>query len=288
VPYAGSWKGFLKLSFVTCAVKLTPATTSTDQVHFHMINPDTGHRVKMKPHDAETDEVLERSDLVKGYEHEKGEYIVFEKDELDELKIESSKTIDILRFVEAEEIDRRYFDTPYYLVPDGKVAMEPFRVIQEAIEQEGLVGIANLVIANRERVVALEPKDRGLILTTLRSPEELRDYKPLFEEIDKKSLDKEMVGLAKKVIDQMAGDFDPNMFEDHYQTALRELVEAKLKGVKPKGPKPKQTAEVINLFEALKRSAKQSGSSDSERHTRARSSEADHGHKRRRRTRKAG
>ncbi len=284
MAYSGAWKGFLKLSFVTCAVKLMPATTSTDQVHFHLINPDTGNRVKMKPHDADTDDVLERADLVKGYEYEKGSYTLFEKDELDELKIESSRTIDIVRFVEAAEIDRRYFEAPYYLAPDGKVAIEPFRVIQEAISDEKLVGIATLVMANRERPVAIEPMDRGMLLTTLRSAEELRDPKALFDDIEGKALDKEMVSLAKKVITQMQGKFDPSMFEDRYQAALRELVQAKLKGVKPKAHKPQHSAEVINLFEALKKSAGKAGG-------RAAPRAAQHAHtatKRRRKTRKAG
>lgn len=255
----GSWKGFLKLGFVTCAVKLTPATTSTDQIRFHMINPETGSRVKMTPHDAETGEPVERKNLVKGYEHEKGQYITFENDEIDKLKIESSHTIDISRFVPVADIDRRYFENPYYLVPDGKVAMEPFRVIQEAITQETLIGIATLVMANRERVVAVEPRDRGMIVTTLRSPDELRDYAPLFSEIDEKPLDKDMVKLAKQLISQMTGEFDPAMFQDRYQTALQELIAAKMKGVKPKMPKPAHTAEVVNLFEALKKSVAEAG-----------------------------
>jgi DNA end-binding protein Ku len=259
VAYSGSWKGFLKLGFVTCAVKLTPATTAADQVRFHLINPETGNRIKMAPQDAETGEPVDRKTLVKGYEHEKGHYILFDNAELDKLKIESSHTIDIARFVPVAEIDRRYFENPYYLVPDGKVALEPFRVIQEAINQETLIGIATLVLANRERVVAIEPRDRGMIVTTLRSPDELRDYAPLFSEIDDKPLDKYMIKLAKQLIGQMTGAFDPAMFQDRYQAALRELVSAKLNGVKPKVPKPAATAEVVNLFEALKKSVAETG-----------------------------
>ena len=165
----------------------------------------------------------------------------------------------ISRFVPVAEIDRRYFENPYYLVPDGKVAMEPFRVIQKAITQEGLVGIATLVMSNRERVVALEPRDGGIIVNTLRSPEELRDYKPLFEEIDDKPLDKEMIKLATHLISKMTGKFDPTMFQDRYQAALQEIITAKLKGVKPKMPKPAHTAEVVNLFDALKKSVAETG-----------------------------
>lgn len=251
---AGTWKGFLKLSFVTCAVRLTPATTGAERVSFHLINPETGNRVRMKTHDAETDEVIERKDLVKGYEYEKGEYALLDDEEIKALRLESTRTIDIERFAHVSEIDRRYFDTPYYLVPDNKMSMESYRVIQEAVAQENLVGIARLVMANRERVVAIEPRERGMIVTTLRSPEELRDYGPLFEDIEAKALDKEMVKLAKQLIERMTGAFDPKMFEDRYQTALHELVQAKLKGVAPKLPKPAQTGQVINLFEALKRS----------------------------------
>lgn len=259
MAYSGSWKGFLKLGFVTCAVKMVPGTTATEQIRFHLINPETGSRIKMTPHDAETGEPVERKNLVKGYEHDKGQYILFENDELEKLKIESSHTIDISRFVPLDEIDRRYFENPYYLVPDGKVAMEPFRVIQTAITQEKLIGIATLVMSNRERVVAIEPRDRGIIVNTLRSPDELRDYKPLFDDIDDKALNKEMVKLATQLISQMTGKFDPEMFKDRYQEALQEMISAKVKGLKPKLPKPAHTAEVVNLFEALKKSVAQSG-----------------------------
>jgi DNA end-binding protein Ku len=251
---AGTWKGFLKLSFVTCAVRLTPAVTGAERVSFHLINPETGNRVRMKTHDAETDEIIERKDLVKGYEYEKGQYALIDDEEIKALRIESTRTIDIERFVPLSDIDRRYFDTPYYLVPDNKMAVESYRVIQEAAAQEKLIGIAKLVMANRERVVAVEPRDNGMIVTTLRSPDELREYQPLFEEIDKKPLDKEMVKMAKQLIERMTGPFDPKMFEDRYQAALHELVEAKIKGVAPHLPKPAQTGQVINLFEALKRS----------------------------------
>lgn len=262
MAYSGSWKGFLKLGFVTCAVKMTPATTAAEQIRFHLINPETGARVKMIPHDADTDEPIDRKALVKGFEHDKGQYILLDNEEIDKLKIESSHTVDISRFVPVAEIDRRYFENPYYLVPDGKVAMEPFRVIQSAITQEGLVGIATLVMSNRERVVAIEPRDRGMIVTTLRSPDELRDYAPLFSEIDDKALAKDMVKLASQLISQMTGPFDPAMFQDRYQAALQELVSAKMKGVKPKMPKPTHTAEVVNLFEALKKSVAQASGGD--------------------------
>lgn len=251
---AGTWKGFLKLSFVTCAVRLTPAVTGAERVSFHLINPETGNRVRMKTHDAETDEVIDRKDLVKGYEYEKGQYALIDDEEIKALRIESTRTIDIERFVSLADIDRRYFDTPYYLVPDNKMAMESYRVIQEAAAQEKLVGIAKLVMANRERVVAVEPRDNGMIVTTLRSPDEVREYQPLFEEIDDKPLDKEMVKMAKQLIERMTGPFDPAMFEDRYQAALHELVEAKIKGIAPHLPKPEKTGQVINLFEALKRS----------------------------------
>jgi DNA end-binding protein Ku len=254
----GTWKGFLKLSFVTCAVRMTPAVSSAEHISFHLINPETGNRVRMKTHDAETDEIIERKDLVKGYEYEKGQYALIDDEEMKALRLESTRTIDIERFVPLSDIDRRYFDTPYYLVPDNKMAMESYRVIQEATAQEKLVGIARLVMANRERVVAIEPRDRGMIVTTLRSPEELRDYGPLFEEIDDKALDKEMVKMAKQLIERMTGPFEPKMFEDRYQTALHELVQAKLKGIEPNLPKPARTAQVINLFDALKRSVETS------------------------------
>lgn len=261
----GGWTGFLKLSFVTCAVRMVPAVTASEHIRFHMINPETGNRIRMKPHDAETDEVVDRADLVKGYEYDKDEYVVFEDAELDDLKIEASHTIEIVRFVKERDIDRRYFDEPYYLIPDGKVAVEAYKVIQEAVAAEKLVGLATLVMANRERPVAIEPRARGLLVTRLRAPEDLRDDEPFFEDIPEKPADRQMVDMAKTLIDKMSGKFDPKLFEDHYQAALQTLVEAKLKGVKPKLPKAPRTAEVINLFDALKKSV---AGSDAETPTR--------------------
>jgi len=288
VAAAGIWKGFLKLSFVTCAVRLTPATTASEHVSFHLINPETGNRVRMKTHDAETDEVLDRKDLKRGYEYEKGQYVLLDEDEIKALKIESTGTIDIERFTPLAEIDRRYFDTPYYLVPDTKMAMESYRVIQEAIAEEKLVGIAKLVMSNRERVVAIEPRDEGLIVTTLRSPDEMREYQPLFEEIDDKPLDKEMVKLAKTLIEKMTGNFDPKMFEDRYQAALHELVESKLKGVKPHLPEPKQTGQVINLFEALKKSVESTGGAAKGKPRRTHETHASKGRRKTSKVRRAG
>jgi DNA end-binding protein Ku len=261
MPGTSSWKGFLKLSFVTCAVRLSPATTDAEHIHFHLINPDTGNRIRMKPHDADTDDVLDRRELVKGYEYEKGQYVLLDDEEITALRIESTQTIDITRFVSVSDIDRRYFDTPYYLVPNNKMAMESYQVIQQSITEENLIGIAKLVMAGRERVVAIEPRDRGLIVTTLRSPEELRDYETLFEEIERKSLDKEMLKLGKQLIGRMTGSFDPKIFEDRYQEALRDLVEAKQKGVERKQPKLEKPSNVVNLFDALKKSVESSGSS---------------------------
>jgi DNA end-binding protein Ku len=259
VAEPGGWTGFLKLSFVTCAVRMVPAVTSSDRIRFHMINPETGNRIRMKPHDAETDDVVERADLVKGYEYDKDEYVLFEDDEISKLKIEASHTIEIVRFVKAEDIDRIYFDEPYYLVPDGKVAIEAYKVIQDAIAAESLVGLATLVMANRERPVAIEPRDRGLLVTRLRAPEDLRDEEPLFDSIPDKPADRQMVEMAKTLIEKMSGKFDPKLFEDRYQSALQTLVEAKLKGVKPKLPKAPRSAEVINLFDALKKSVAGAG-----------------------------
>jgi DNA end-binding protein Ku len=259
MPAAGTWKGMLKLSFVTCAVRLIPATSDAEHVSFHLINPDTGNRIRMKTHDAETDDVIDRKDLVKGYEYEKDKYVLLDESEIDALRIESMHTLDIARFVNVSDIDRRYFDTPYYLVPNNKMAGESYRVIQQAMAQENLIGIAKLVVANRERVVAIEPRERGFVVTTLRSPDELRDFESLFQEIEKKSLDREMIKMAKQLIERMVGAFEPKMFEDTYQEALRDLVAAKQKGIKPARPKPTRTGNVINLFEALQKSVGQKG-----------------------------
>jgi DNA end-binding protein Ku len=256
-----SWRGHLKLSLVTCPVALYNAVSLAGDVHFHMINPDTKHRVKSVIIDATTDEVLERKDMLKGYEFAKGKYVTLTKDEIDAVRLESTKTIDIDKFVPAEDIDRLYWDNPYFLVPDGKLAAEPFAVIRAAMEETGQVALGRLVMSQRERLVALEPRGKGMVATTLRSHDEVRDMQDFFGEIPTVRMDKEMVQVATKIMSQKEAKFDPKTFEDRYEDALRDLIKRKRKGqnvVETEEPED-EGSNVIDLMEALQASLKKKG-----------------------------
>jgi DNA end-binding protein Ku len=251
-PY---WKGHLRLSLVSCAVRLYNATTHSDRISFHLLNPKTHNRIQMKPHDAETGKELERGELVRGYEFEKGRYVVVDEKELDALEVESAKTIDLQRFVEETEVDPLYLDSPYYLAPDGKIADETFRVIQAAMREEKKAGIGRIVLSRREHPVLLRPRGRGIVLTTLRPAEELRSETAYFEDIQEGKLDPEMVQLARRIIQQKTGPFDEaELTGDRYQQALHDLVARKMKGEKPIEAAEPASGNVINLMDALRRS----------------------------------
>jgi DNA end-binding protein Ku len=249
-----SWNGYLRLSLVTCAVRLYPATTETKKIRFHLINPETGNRISMRAHDAETGEELERSSLVKGYEYDRKKYVTLTNEELDQVKLESTKTIEIERFVDARKIDANFFDAPYFIVPDGKVAAEAYKVICDAMAEEKVAGIGRVVLSSREHPLIVQPQDGGLTMTTLRSKEELRDASEYFSDIPDVKVDKRMVEMAKSIIEKMKGDFDPDFFKDRYQDALQELVQAKVKGLPVKEQPEPEPTNVVNLFDALKRS----------------------------------
>jgi DNA end-binding protein Ku len=254
-----SWQGHLKLSLVTCPVALYNAISPRGDVHFNMINPATGNRIRMITVDAGTEEPLERKNLVKGYEIAKGEYVIVTQEEIDSVKLESTKTIEIESFVPAADIDHLYWDNPYYLVPDGKMAAEPFAVIREAMERAEQVALGRIVMSSRERLVAIEPRDRGLVATTLRSHEEVRAMKDYFADIPAIRPDPEMIAIASKIIAQKEADFDPTQFKDHYEDALRELIERKQKGHKISKKDEPAESNVINLMDALKASLKGGG-----------------------------
>ena len=246
----------MKLSLVTCPVALYNAISPRGDVHFNMINPATGNRIRMVTVDAGTEEPVERKSLVKGYEISKGEYVIVTQEEIDAVKLESTKTIEIDSFVPADEIDRLYWDNPYYLVPDGKMAAEPFVVIREAMARSGQIALGRVVMSSRERLVALEPRDKGIIATMLRTNDEVRTMKDYFADIPDLRPDAEMIAIAGKIISQKEADFDPTEFTDRYEDALRELIERKQKGVKiGRAEEPKDT-NVINLMDALKASLK--------------------------------
>ena len=248
------WKGYLKLSLVSCPVALFPATSEREKIRFHQLNKETGHRIKYQKVDAETGDEVEASDIVKGYEVGKGEYIEVEPEELEAIAIDSTRTIEIDRFVPRKEIDELYLNNPYYLVPDGEVGQQAFAVIREAIREEGMVALGRVVFTSREHVIALEPRGKGLLGITLRYPYEVRDEKDYFADIADEKLPKDMLELAAHIVKTKAGHFKPQAFEDHYEDALRELLKKKRSGEKIEAPREREPAKVISLMDALRRS----------------------------------
>jgi DNA end-binding protein Ku len=248
-----TWKGHLKLSLVSCPVRLYTATSRSEKVAFNLLHKDTHNRIQMKPHDPELGAV-ERSDLVKGYQYEKDQYVVFTEDDFDKVQIESSKAIVIEKFVDADEVDPMYFETPYYLAPDGAVAEETYRVIQQAMQEKQKVALSRVVMSNRERLIALMCRDKGLLMMTLRTADEVRDSADYFTDIQEEEPEPEMLELAERLIEQKSGKFDPSEFKDRYHDAVVEMVKAKVKGQEPVLAKAPERGKVINLMDALKRS----------------------------------
>jgi len=250
-PY---WKGYLKLSLVSCPVALYPASSEREKISFHQINKKTGSRIKYRKVDASNENEVESSDIVKGYEVGKGEYIEIEPEELEAVAIESKRTIEIDEFVPRKEIDELYFNNPYYIVPDGKVGLQAFAVIREAIKQEGMVAIGKVVFTSREHIIALEPRGKGLLGLTLRYSYEVRNESEYFDEIEDEKIPKDMLELATHIVQSKAGHFKPEKFEDQYEDALKELLKKKQSGQKIEAPKERPPAKVINLMDALRRS----------------------------------
>ncbi|CAN5362222.1 Ku protein [Caulobacter sp. FWC2] len=253
MAYRPTWQGHLRLSLVTCPVALYTATNAGGEVHFNLINPKTNNRIKMITTDPDTGPI-ERADLVKGYEVSKGEYILLSQDEINSVKLESTKTIDIEKFVPAEDIDRVYWDNPYYLVPDGKLAQEAFAVIRESMARAGQIGIGRVVMSSRERIVALEPRGKGILAYTLRTDAEVRKEDEIFGGISDKDPDPQMIAIAQKIIEQQEGPFDPSQFVDRYEEALKELIAAKQKGHKVAKVEEPEDTNVIDLMAALRAS----------------------------------
>ena len=250
-----NWKGFLRLSLVTCPVALYPATSDTEKVSFNQINRKTGHRIKYAKVDADTGEEVANEDIMKGYKVDTDTYIEVSKEELDELALESTRTIEIDEFVPRTDIDSRYVIRPYYLVPDGKVGHDAFAVIRETIRNLNKVAIGRVVLTNREHIIALEPLDNGLMGTLLRYPYEVRSEKEYFDDIQDVKITKDMLDLAKHIVEQKSGSFEPEQFEDRYEQALIDLINQKRNGLKtPAKAAPKTGGNVINLMDALKRS----------------------------------
>jgi DNA end-binding protein Ku len=249
-----NWKGYLKLSLVSCPVALYPATTTSERVSFRTLNRDTGNRVRRQFVDEQTGEPVETENQAKGYEVGKGEYILVEDEELKSVQIESNHTIDIERFVPRAKIDETYLDTPYYLAPTDRVGEEAFAVIRDAMRSEKMVGLARVVLFRRERLMMLEPRGKGIVATTLHYANEVHAANAYFEEIPDLTLPKEMLELAKHIIEKMRGEFEPEQFEDRYEKAVIELIRSKQKGMPIKPQPTHRQTNVVNLMDALRRS----------------------------------
>ena len=250
-----NWKGYLKLSLVSCPVALFPATSASERVSFNQLNKTTGNRIRYKKVDAETGEEVMSDGIIKGYPVDKNVYVTVEDEELEAIQIESTHTIEIDSFVPASDIDARFYDSPYYIVPNDQVGQDAFAVIRDAMKSKGMVGVGRVVIAKRERPIILEPLDKGLRGMTLRYPYEVRNEADYFTDIPDIKVPGEMLKLAEHIVDTKTGEFDPSAFEDHYETALVELLKQKQAGVKitPKTPKL-AAAQSTNVIDLLKRS----------------------------------
>lgn len=251
-----TWQGHLKLSLVTCPVALYTATSSASHVSFHLINPETNNRIRMVPTDPDSGPV-ERSDLVKGYEVSKDEYVLFDDEDFDKVKLDSTRTISIDEFVDEEDIDRLYWNDPFYVVPEKGVGAEAFAVIRDAMQAAGKIAIGCLVLRGRERQIALEVRGKGLVAYSLRAHDEVRDANDYFDDIPEVKPDRDMVEIATRIIGQKEADFDPSQFKDRYDEALKAMIKAKQKGGKGlvEAPEPDDT-NVVDLMEALRASLK--------------------------------
>jgi DNA end-binding protein Ku len=232
-----------------------PATSTSQRIRFNIINRTTGNRIRNEVVDAETGEAVDPEDRVKGYQVEKGEYVLLEDDELDNVALESTHTIDIDEFIPMSDVDRIYLDESYYIVPQDEVAQEAFAVIREAMRKEDLAGLARVVVYRRERLLLLRPRGKGLLATTLRYKNEVRDEDEYFDDIPSTKVPADMLKLASHILETKKGKFDPAKFEDRYETALKELVKAKHAGRKAPVASESRPSNVVNLMDALRRSA---------------------------------
>jgi len=248
------WKGYLKLSLVSCPIALYPATSEREKISFHQLNKETGHRIRYRKVDAETGDEVEQAAIIKGFEVNKGEYVELDPDELEAVAIESKRTIEIDEFVPKSEIDEIYMRDPYFIVPDGEVGQQAFAVIREAIRKEGMVALGKVVFTSREHIIALEARDKGMMGITLRYPYEVRDQNEYFDGIENEKVPKDMLDLAIHIVETKKGKFEPQKFEDQYEDALKDLIRKKQKGEKIERPKEPQRSNVFNLMDALKKS----------------------------------
>jgi DNA end-binding protein Ku len=253
------WKGYLRLSLVSCPVVLYPATSEAEKVRFHQINSRTGHRIRYRKVDADSGREVDPDDIVKGFEVSKGRYVEVSGEELEAVDLESNHAIEIERFVPRDEIDPLYNIRPYYIAPDGKAGFEAFVTIREAIAATEMVAIGRLVLTSREHMIAIDPRSKGMMGTLLRYPYEVRDEDDVFDDIPDLKIDKEMLDLAKHIVATKRGHFEPDKFEDRYEEAVKDLIRRKAKGEKIEAPPPEKPSNVINLMDALRRSVAAEG-----------------------------
>ena len=267
-----AWKGYLKLSLVTCGVELSNATTQSEKVSFRILNKATGNTVSRQYVDSVTGKLVEDKNEVKGYEIENNQYLLFDEEEIETVRIESSHTLTLESFVQKSEIAQIYLDTPYYLTPSDKVSTEAFAIIRDALADKKMAGLARIVLYRRERPVVIEAMGKGMLLTTLRYDRTVRQPDTVFDDIPKVSIDPEMTDLATHIIDKKKGKFDPSKFDDRYEDALLELIKAKKAGKKPpvvSSAEPQ--SNVVNLFDALRKSLASEGGSAPAAKTKAKS-----------------
>lgn len=268
------WRGHLRLALVTCPVALHTVHRASGDLHFHFINPQTGHRVRMVTLDAGTDEELARGDLVRGYEFEKDHYVILDNEDFERARIESSSIMAIDKFVDVADIPPIYYDASYYLAPDGEAGQDVYAVLREAIRQAGKAGLARVVIARRERAVAILPLGAGMVMHTLHEKNDVYDAQTLFEPVAAETPDREMVQLALQLVDRQTAPFEPSDMEDRYEARLREVIAAKLKGegIAPPPEAPRRD-NIVDLMAALKQSlARAASSAQAPRHASAKAS----------------
>jgi DNA end-binding protein Ku len=251
------WKGYLKLSLVSCPIALFPATSEREKISFHQLNKETGNRIRYRKVDAGTGDEVPQDNIVKGYEVGKGEYIELDPEELEAVAIDSKRTLEIDEFVPKKDIDELYLRDPYYIVPDGEVGQQAFAVIRDAIRKEGMVALGKVVFTTREHIIALEARDKGMVGVTLRYPYEVRQAQDYFDVIEDEKVPKDMLDLAVHIVDSKKGRFEPEKFEDEYESALKELLRKKQKGERIERPKEPSRTNVVNLIDALRRSVAQ-------------------------------
>jgi DNA end-binding protein Ku len=285
------WKGYLKLSLVSCPIALYPASSEREKISFHQLNKNTGHRIKYRKVDAESGDEVESVDIIKGYEVGKGQYIELDPEELEAVAIESKRTIDIDEFVPKEEIDELYLSSPYYIAPDGEVGQQAFAVIREAIRKEGMVAIGKIVFTSREHIIALEARGKGLLGVTLRYRYEVRKEEDHFDDIPDEKIPKDMLDLASHIVRTKESHFDPSKFDDRYEDALKDLLKKKQEGKPIERPQRRKPTNVVNLMDALRRSIEASGgapASSKEKASPARRASAEKPEQPKRRKTKAG